>query len=149
MSCILVSGDLAGQGEAVFAQNSILPGSAVIPLLLFMLLLLSASLCGLAASGHFPAEHRAPTLRAGPGRFILFGSLALCSICVFGGVALIGPTVPWYAAVIGCGAMVLIAPLLLQPFPDSFVNGRDALITFSGLSLLLTVLLFYAARARI
>jgi hypothetical protein len=79
----------------------------------------------------------------------LFGSLALCSICVFGGVALIWPTVPWYAAGIGCGAMVLIAPLLLQPFPDSFVNSRDALITFSSLSLLLTVLLFCAAPARV
>jgi hypothetical protein len=32
--------------------------------------------------------------------------------------------VPLPAAVIGGGAMVLFAPLLLQPFPDSFVNGR-------------------------
>ena len=29
--------------------------------------------------------------------------------------------------------MVLIAPLLLQPLPDSFVNGRQGLLTFAGL----------------
>ena len=121
-----------------------LPESAVIPLLSFMLVLLSASLCGLAASGHFPAEHRAPTLRSGLGRFILFGSLALSFLCLFGGIALIWNTVPWYAAVIGGGAMVLIAPPLLQPLPDSFVNGRGALLTFSGLGMLIVVLLFGA-----
>ncbi len=27
--------------------------------------------------------------------------------------------------------MVLIAPLLLQPLPDSFVNGRRGLLTFT------------------
>jgi len=42
--------------------------------------------------------------------------------------------------VIGGGGTVLAAPLLLRPFPDSFVNGRGALVTFSGLSLLMTAL---------
>jgi hypothetical protein len=124
-----------------------LPGSAVIALLSFMLLLLSASLCGLAASGHFPAEHRAPALRTGSGRVILFGSLAICVLCLLGGVTLIWRTVPWYAAVIGGGAMLLVAPLLLQPFPDSFVNGPGALLAFSGLSLLMSVVLFCAGGA--
>jgi hypothetical protein len=124
-----------------------LPGSAIIQLLSFMLLLLSTSLCGLAASGHFPAEHRAPTLRSGVGRLILFGSLALCLACLLGGVALIWHTVPWYAAVIGGGATVLATPLVLQLFPDRFVNGRVALLTFGGLSLLVLVLLFCAGRA--
>jgi hypothetical protein len=118
-----------------------LPGSAVIPLLSFMLLLLSASLCGLAASGHFPAEHRAPGLRTGLGRIVLFGSLALCLLSLVGGIVLIWHAVPWYAAVIGGGAMVLAAPMLLQPFPDSFVNGRGALLIFSGLSLLAALFL--------
>jgi hypothetical protein len=142
MSRILVSGDFAGQGEAALAHHNMLPGSAVIPLLSFMVLLLSASLYGLAASGHFPAEHRAPTLRSGFGRIVLFGSLALCLFCLVGGISLVWHTVPWYAAVIGGGATVLIAPLLLQPFPDSFVNGRAALVTFSGLSLAVIALLW-------
>lgn len=118
-----------------------LPGSAIVPLLSFMVLLLSASLYGLAASGHFPAEHRAPALRTGFGRIVLFGSLALCLLCLLGGLAIVWHAVPWYAAVIGGGVMVLIAPLLLQPLPDSFVNGRAALLTFSGLCLMATALL--------
>ena len=35
---------------------------------------------------------------------------------------------------IGGGAMVLFAPLLLQPFPDSFVNGRRGLLIFAGMA---------------
>jgi len=31
--------------------------------------------------------------------------------------------------------MVLIAPLLLQPLPDSFVNGRRGLLIFTGLGI--------------
>ena len=42
--------------------------------------------------------------------------------------------VPLPAAVIGGGAMVLFAPLLLQPFPDSFVNGRRGLLIFAGIA---------------
>ena len=145
MCRILVSRDF--KGKPVSTHHNMLPGSAVIPLLSFMLLLLSVSLCGLAASGHFPAEHRAPALRSGAGRFILFGSLALCVLCFLGGVGLIWRTVPWYAAVIGGGATLLAAPLLLQPFPDSFVNGRGALLTFSGLSLLMSAALFCAGAA--
>jgi hypothetical protein len=41
--------------------------------------------------------------------------------------------------VIGGGAMVLFAPLLLQPFPDSFVNGRRGLLTFAGIAAGLTL----------
>ncbi len=120
-----------------------LPGSAVVPLLSFMALLLSASLYGLAASGHFPAEHRAPALRTGVGRIVLFGSLALCLFCLVGGIALV-----WHHRAVVRGGdrrrlTVLIALLLLQPFPDLFVNGRAALLTFSGLSLAMTALLLF------
>jgi hypothetical protein len=36
--------------------------------------------------------------------------------------------------------MVLLAPLLLQPLPDSFVNGRRGLLFFAGLALALTLI---------
>src|SRR5215469_15886730 len=45
-------------------------------LLLFIALVLSAALSVLAASGHFPVEHRAAPLRSGIGRAILFGACA-------------------------------------------------------------------------
>jgi len=121
------------------------PVAAVLPLLLFVALLLGASLCALAASGHFPSEHRGQTLRSPVGSLILFGSLALSVACLLAGLKLIWGVVPWYAAVIGGGAAVLATPLLLQPFPDSFVNGRGALLTFAGASLLMTGLLFVTA----
>jgi hypothetical protein len=130
--------------EISLTQDIMLPASAILPLILFMTLLLSAALCGLAASGHFPEEHRSPALRSRAGTLILFGSLALSAISLIAGAALVWRAVPWYAAVIGGGAVVLAAPLLLRPFPDSFVNGRAALVTFAGASALLVLLLCYA-----
>jgi hypothetical protein len=119
-----------------------LASSAILPLVLFMALLLAAALCGLAASGHFPPEHRAPALRSGAGPFILFGSLILSLLCLAVGVVLAWRAIPWYAAVIGGGAVVLAAPLVLRSFPDTFVNGRGALLTFAGVSGLIVALLF-------
>ncbi len=49
---------------------------------------------------------------------------------------------PWYLQVIGGGAMLLFAPLLLQPLPDSFVNGRRGLLVFSGGAAFLTALMW-------
>jgi hypothetical protein len=118
-----------------------LPASAILPLVLFMALLLAVASCGLAASGHFPHEHRAPALKSGAGPYILFGTLLLSTLCLAVGVLLAWRTIPWYAAVIGGGAVVLAAPLLLRPFPDTFVNGRAALLAFSGVSMLIVVLL--------
>jgi hypothetical protein len=115
--------------------------NAILPLILFMALLLAVALCGLAASGHFPREHRSPALQSGAGPFILFGSLALSLLCLAAGLWLAGRAIPWYAIVIGGGAVLLAAPLLLRPFPDDFVNGRVALIAFSSASLLTVVLL--------
>ncbi len=45
-------------------------------------------------------------------------------------LALAWRALPWYATVIGGGAALLFAPLLLQPLPDSFVNGRRGLLVF-------------------
>src|SRR5262249_2232104 len=100
------------------------PASATLPLLLFMVLLLAAALCGLAASGHFPREHRSAALRSTAGTFILLGSMALAAVCVAIGIALVWRNVPWPVLVIAGGIPVLFAPLALRPFPDAFVNGR-------------------------
>ena len=135
---------LRGNDQASLHHSSgfrMMPASAVLPLLSFMLLLLAAALCGLAASGHFPREHRSPALQTGAGAFILFGSLVVSMLSLAVGVALVWQAVPWYAVVIGGGAMVLAAPLLLRPLPDAFVNNRATLVTFAGASMLMVVLL--------
>jgi hypothetical protein len=105
-------------------------------LAVFMALVLVLSLYGLTVSGHFPEEHRAATLRSAWGLALLWGSIALCSALAFAGLAFAWRYVPLPAAVIGGGAMV-IAPILLQPLPDSFVNGRLGLVTFTGLAIAL------------
>jgi len=112
-------------------------GDAILPLVLFTALVLCAALGALAASGHFPHEHRAPALRRGFGRVLLIGACALAALSLAVG----GRILPWPAAVIAAGTAILGAPLLLRPLPDRFVNGRAALLAFSGLSILFALAL--------
>jgi hypothetical protein len=111
-------------------------------LVLFMLGIGSLALYGLAASGHFPAEFRAPALRRGGGAVVLWITLTLAALAAL--LALwIGATVlPWYALVIGGGTMLLFAPLGLRAFPDRFVDGPGALLTFAGLAIGATAVLW-------
>ena len=124
-----------------------MPTDAWLPLLLFMALLLALSLHGLAASGHFPYEHRAPALRLGLGRLLLFGSIAIAIACFAIGITVAWRQIPWYAAIIGGGGVILIAPLAMHPLPDRFVNGASALIVLSGASLLLAIAMTWIAIA--
>jgi hypothetical protein len=109
------------------------PTTLLIPLALFMGLILSASLHGLAVSGHFP---RRPE---GPGSILLFGSTALVIAGVVAGITAALRLVPWYAAIIGGGACILAAPLLLQCLSDRFVDGKGALLVFAGVSAIFAV----------
>jgi hypothetical protein len=104
-------------------------------LAVFMALVLVLSLYGLTVSGHFPEEHRASSLRTGGGQALLWGTLALCVVLALSAATFAWLRIPLSAAIIGGGAMVLIAPLLLQPLPDSFVNGRRGLLIFTGLGI--------------
>jgi len=108
-------------------------------LTLFMALVLVLSLFGLTVSGQFPQEHRAASLRTAGGALVLWGTIAVCCALTLAAAAFAWQHVPLPAAVIGGGAMVLFAPLLLQPFPDSFVNGRRGLLTFAGIAAGLTL----------
>lgn len=101
-------------------------------LLLFMALLLMVSMYALAASVHFPREHRSKSLASAFGSMILFGTILFSLACAALGVFFVHSSVPWYAAIIGGGTVVLIAPLLLQMFSDRFVDGRISLLVFSG-----------------
>src|SRR5215468_7564868 len=113
----------------------------VLALVLFIALLLSAALTALAASGHFPPEHRAASLRSGTGRAILFGACVVSALSLVVGAATAWHVLPWPAAVIGAGAAMLAAPLLLRPLPDAFVNGPTALLAFASASALLALAL--------
>ena len=106
-----------------------------------MALLLALSLYGLAVSGHFPREHRAPVLAPGLGAIVLFGTIAVAIVCLAAALASVWYLIPWYAAVIGGGLSILVAPLVLQQFSDSFVNGRGALLSLCAASAVLALLM--------
>jgi hypothetical protein len=117
----------------------VIPRDIVVPLVLFVALVLSAALGALAASGHFPQEHRAPSLRSGSGTVLLFGASGLAALSFVVAAVAAWRILPWPVAVIAGGAAILTAPLLLRPLPDRFVNGWAALLLFSGISVLLAI----------
>jgi hypothetical protein len=100
-------------------------------LAIFVALILSVSLYGLTVSGHFPSEHRGETLRTLTGAAVLWSTMLVCAAAAVYAVSFASRTLPWYVSVLGAGGAILIAPLLLQPMPDAFVNGRLGLIAFA------------------
>lgn len=113
---------------------------ALSDLVLFMALVLVLSLYGLAVAGHFPVEHRSPSLRTTGGAAILWGTIALAALLAAVTLSIAWQRLAISAAIIGGGMALLAAPLLLQPLPDSFVNGRHGLLSFAGLALLLAII---------
>lgn len=113
-------------------------------LAVFALLIMIAALYGLTASGQFPSEHRAEALKTGVGATILYGTMAIGAVTALVGVFLAWLVLPWYAAVIAGGGVLLMAPLILQLFPDSFVDGRSGLLTFAGVGAALSLAVIVA-----
>jgi len=111
----------------------------LVPLALFMALMLATSLQGLAVSGHFPSRPDTP-LR---GRIVLSAAIIVVIVCLVAGIVAASWLVPWYAAVIGGGLSLLTAPLILQWFPDRFVDGRSAVAVLTGISAALAVVLVW------
>ena len=101
-------------------------------LVAFAALVMSAALYGLTASGHFPSEHRAEALKSPAGIAILWGTMAAAAFTAVVSLFLAWIALPWYATVIVGGGALLMAPLVLQLVPDSFVDGRSGLLVFAG-----------------
>ena len=99
--------------------------------LLFMTAVGLLALYGLAFSSHFPAEFRSPELKRGVGVAVLWGTSVAASLAVFVTFAIALRTLSWPGIIIGGGAMLLAAPLLLRPFHNSFVNGPMSLLAFA------------------
>jgi hypothetical protein len=120
-----------------------LPNETLIPLVLFAALLLAFSLHTLAASGQFPRAYRAPALASGLGVIILYGTIAVATTSLVAALVAAWRLLPWYAAVIGGGLAILAAPIVLQTFPDRFVDGRASLLSFAAADALLALLLVW------
>lgn len=119
----------------MFAQQQILCT------IFFAAIMLGVSLYGLALSGHFPAEFRDQTLKSAAGTALL-GASAIAALAALAlGLFAAWPRLPWFMLVIGGGAGVLLAPLVLAAFSDRFVDGRGALIVFPAGAIALAVVL--------
>lgn len=103
-----------------------------IDLAIFMALLLAVTLYGLAVSGHFPWSDRPASSRSVAGAALTWLTLVVAVAALGMAVRLAWVRLPWPAAVIGGGLVILFAPLILQLLPDRFVDGRAALITFAA-----------------
>ncbi len=114
-------------------------------LALFMVTIALAALYGLAISGHFPAEFRADDLKTRSGVLVMWMTLAVVGVSTLLALGIAIRILPWFAIVIGGGGMLLMAPLILRPFPDRFVNGRSALVAFAGGALAATIALWLLA----
>jgi hypothetical protein len=108
---------------------------------LFMAGVLAVALYGLAASGHFPAAARGDKFKSGAGALVLWATLIVTLFAAADMLVQSWWVLPWYFSLLGGGAMLLFAPLVLQGFPDSFVDGRRALLAFSVCALVLAALM--------
>jgi hypothetical protein len=113
-------------------------------LMMFALLVMSAALYGLTASGQFPFEHRTEALRSPGGAVILWGTMAIGLGVAIVGLGFAWAALPWTWAIIVGGGVLLVAPLILQLFPDSFVDGRLGLLVFAGLGGVLSMVALLA-----
>ena len=52
-------------------------------------------------------------------------SILIVLACLVVGLFAAWRLIPWYAAVISGGGGILVAPLVLQWFPDRFVDGKN------------------------
>ena len=104
---------------------------------LFSVLVLAIALFGLALSGHFPVEHQKPELKAWHGRLLLTGSIITVALGAANGFGLALEVLPAPIAIIAAGGALLAAPLVLQRFPDSFVDGRRGLVALAAVVALL------------
>ena len=107
-------------------------------LIAFAALLLAAALLALSASGHFP---RGKDQNRDPGALALYVSILAGTAATVIGFVAAWRHLPWPPAVIAGGLAVLSAPLVLQQFSDRFVDGRGALATFGGGTVVLAAIL--------
>ena len=101
---------------------------------LFAAVMLSATLFALSAAGHFPSRDRLEPLRTGLGPLILWGTMLASGAAVLAAVMAAWRTAPWPYVVVAGSLAILFAPLVLQRFPDRFVDSRRALLAFATVS---------------
>jgi hypothetical protein len=109
-------------------------------LVLFSVLVLTIALFGLSLSGHFPMQAQKLGRKDWGTRAVVASCVvvvALATAKTFG-IALYHLPAPM--AIIGGGAALLAAPLALQRFPDTFVDGLRGIVVLATISLALVLI---------
>ncbi len=109
--------------------------------LVFMAAVLVVATFTIAVSGHFPRQQRKPALEGRGGTLVIAVTIAAVGLTAIIALGLAWTVIPWYAAVIGGGLMILLGPYVLHPFPDTIVNGRSVLLALAVLALALDALM--------
>ncbi|HXL64312.1 MAG TPA: hypothetical protein VN938_04570 [Xanthobacteraceae bacterium] len=121
------------------------PDRPLIALLLLVLLVSAATLQGLAASGHFPLRDDCAKPAFRSGRAILFSSIGVALLALVAGTIAALRLTSWSAAIIAGGLSLLFAPLVLRAFPNRFVDGAGALVSFAAATVAAAVILIWLA----
>ena len=104
---------------------------------LFTAAVLVVSAFVITVAGQFPREHRKSGLASPAGAVILWLTILAAGAAGLAALAFAWVALPWYAVVIGGGLMVLVAPYLLHPLPDRFIDGPWSLAVLSVLAVAL------------
>jgi len=109
---------------------------------LFAITVALVGLYGLSVSGHFPREFRSQEFQNLRGTIVIWATLFIATLAGVIALAVAVNVLPPSAIIISSGAMLLMTPLVLRPFPDWFVNGPIALISLAVGALLAAVVMW-------
>ena len=97
----------------------------------FGVVIMTATLLALTAAGHFPQSERLARMKSGLGSAILWSSIITTCGATGAAIWTASSTVSWPEAIISASLGLLLAPMILQCFPDRFVDGRRGLIAWT------------------
>ena len=106
-------------------------------LALFSIVSLTVFMFVVVAAGMFPAEHRTSDLRGAAGSALLWISIVAVGAVAVRAVAFAVATLPWYAAVIAGGLMLLAAPFVLGLLPPRLVGNRAGIVGLATVGIVL------------
>jgi len=109
-------------------------------LVLFSTLVLTIALFGLSLSGHFPTQAQKLGRKDVATRAVVVSCIVVVGIAAAKTVGIALHHLPAPMAIIGGGAALLAAPLVLQRFPDTFVDGLRGIVVLATISLALVLI---------
>ncbi len=109
-------------------------------LVLFSVLVLTIALFGLSLSGHFPTQAQKLGQKDVLTRAVVVSCIIVVALATARTFGIALHHLPAPMAIIGGGAALLAAPLVLQRFPDTFVDGLRGIVVLATISLALVLI---------